>query len=110
VKTRAIRTAIMIAVSATALAFTGCVSERYRYHDNSYDNGSAHQAHAYGIQNGYSDGYRKGQHEGRENDPGDISVRALEQATHGYRSWMGRLNLFRMGIERGTVAASVKDT
>jgi hypothetical protein len=29
VKTRAIRTAITIAVSATALAFTGCVSERY---------------------------------------------------------------------------------
>jgi hypothetical protein len=52
VKTRVIRLVIMTALSATALAFTGCASERYRYHDNYYDHGSAHQAHAYGVQNG----------------------------------------------------------
>ena len=101
VKTRAIRTVIMIALSATALAFTGCASERYRNHDNYYGHGSAHQAHAYGVRNGYSDGYRKGQHEGRENDPGDISVRALEQATHGYRSWMGPIESFQDGYREG---------
>jgi hypothetical protein len=78
VKTRAIRTVIMIALSATALAFTGCASERYRYHDNYYD-GSAHQAHAYGVRNGYS--------------------------AHGW----GPLNHFRTAIERGTAAASVRD-
>jgi hypothetical protein len=101
VKTRAIRTAIMIAVAATALAFSSCASERYRNHDNYYGHGSAHQAHAYGVRNGYSDGYRKGQHEGRENDPGDISVRALEQATHGYRSWMGPIVSFQDGYREG---------
>ena len=101
VKTRAIRTVMMIALSATALAFSGCASKRYRYHDNYYDDGSAHQAHAYGVRNGYSDGYRKGQHEGRENDPGDINVRALEQATHGYRSWMGPIESFQDGYREG---------
>jgi len=101
VKTRAIRIVIMIALSATALAFSGCASNRYRYHDNYYEDGSAHQAHAYGVRNGYSDGYRKGQHEGRENDPGDINVRALEQATHGYRSWMGPIESFQDGYREG---------
>lgn len=95
---------------ATDLAFSGCAAARYRYHDDCYDRGSAHQAHAYGIQNGYTDGYRKGQHEGRENDPGDINVRALEQATHGYRSWMGaKLNLFGTAIETDTVAVFARD-
>lgn len=39
--------------------------------------------------------------EGRENDPGDISVRALEQATHGYQSWMGSVESFQEGYRDG---------
>jgi flagellar biosynthesis/type III secretory pathway protein FliH len=101
VKKRAIRTVFVIALFATAMAFSSCASARYRYHDDHYDRGSAQQAHAYGIQNGYSDGYRKGQHEGRENDPGDIDVRALQQATHGYQSWMGSIESFRDGYRDG---------
>jgi hypothetical protein len=101
VKRRAVRTIFVITLFATAMALSSCGSARYRYHDNYYDRGSAHQAHAYGIQNGYNDGYRKGQHEGRENDPGDIDLRALGQATHGYRSWMGPIESFQDGYRDG---------
>ena|ERR1700757_336576 len=102
VKRRAIRIVFVVALLATAMAFSGCAPARYRYHDDYYyGGGSAEQAHAYGVQSGYSDGYRKGQHEGRENDPGDINVRALEQATHGYRSWMGPIESFQDGYRDG---------
>ena len=102
-KRRAIRTVFVVALFATVMAFSGCASSRYRYryHDDYYDRGGAQQAHAYGFQNGYNDGYRKGQHEGRENDPGDINVRALEQATHGYRSRMGPIESFQDGYRDG---------
>ena len=100
-KRRAARTVFVVGLLATAVAFSGCASARYRYHGDYYDRGSAHQAHAYGVQNGYSDGYRKGQHEGRENDPGDINVRALEQANHGYQSWMGPIESFQDGYRDG---------
>lgn len=97
------RTVFVIAIFAIATAFSGCASARYRhqYSDGYYERGSSRQAHDYGIQNGYNDGYRKGQHEGRENDPGDIDVRALQQATHGYRSWMGSIEAFQDGYREG---------
>jgi hypothetical protein len=90
----------------TAVMFSGCASARYRYHggyddDYYYDRGTAGQAHGYGYQSGYRDGYRKGQHEGRENDPGDINMRALDNATHGYQSWMGPIENFQDGYRDG---------
>jgi len=103
VKKRAVRTVFVIALFAIAMLFSGCASSRYRYryHDDYYDRGGRQDAQAYGFRNGYSDGYRKGQHEGRENDPGDINVRALEQATHGYQSWMGPIDSFQDGYRDG---------
>jgi flagellar biosynthesis/type III secretory pathway protein FliH len=100
---RAIRTILIIALVVTAMSFSGCASSRYRYryHDNYYEGGSGQQAHGYGFRSGYNDGYRKGEHEGRENDPGDINVKALEQATHGYRSWMGPIESFQDGYREG---------
>jgi len=95
------RTLFVVALFTTVMAFSGCASSRYRYRDNYYDRGSSQQAHTYGYQNGYRDGYRKGQHEGRENDPGDIDVRALERATHGYQSWMGSIESFQDGYRDG---------
>ena len=102
-KRRVVRTVFVIGMIAAAMAFSGCASSRYRYryHDDYYDGGGTQRAHAYGFRNGYSDGYRKGQHEGRENDPGDINVRALEQATHGYESWMGPISSFQDGCRDG---------
>jgi flagellar biosynthesis/type III secretory pathway protein FliH len=101
VKRLAFRTVFVIGVLATAMAFSGCASARYRYHGDYYDHGNAHQAHAYGVQNGYRDGYGKGQHEGRENDAGDVDMRALEHATHGYASWMGPIESFQHGYREG---------
>ena len=103
VQRRTTKSVCLVALIAAVVAFSGCAPARYRYRDHNdyYDLGSVQQAHAYGIQNGYGDGYRKGQHEGRENDPGDINVGALEQATHGYRTWMGPIESFRDGYRDG---------
>ena len=84
---------VTVTLSGTALA-------QYGY-DDDYERGSARQAHQYGYQNGYNDGYHKGQHEGRENDPGDINVRALRDASHGYRRWMGPIEAFQDGYRDG---------
>lgn len=92
-------------IFAVALTFTTAVVFRgvaaAQYYDDGYYQGSAQQAHQYGYQNGYRDGFRKGRHEGHENDPGDINVRALEQATHGYRPWMGPVQSFQDGYRDG---------
>jgi hypothetical protein len=96
------RTLFVTAVVATAVvAFSSCASAQYRYDDDYYYRGSAHQARAYGFQSGYRDGYRKGQHEGRENDPGDINLRALGRADHGYAPWMGPIEFFQDGYRDG---------
>ena len=94
-------------VSGSALAvalgvgLNGSAFAQYSYYDEFYDRGSARQAHTYGYQSGYNDGYRKGRHEGREHDPGDVDVRALNEATHGYRRWMGPVEAFRDGYRSG---------
>lgn len=91
--------AVVVALSA-AIAFSGSAYAQYGY-GYDYDRGSAEQAHQYGYQNGYHDGFRKGQHEGRENDPGDINRRALQEGTHGYRRWMGPIEAFQDGYRDG---------
>ena len=108
-KKLAIRTVFAVALAfAAAVVFSGSASAQYRYSFSAgyedyddYDQGGAEQAHRYGFQNGYRDGYHKGEHEGRENDPGDINVNALQNATHGYRSWMGPIEYFRDGYRDG---------
>jgi flagellar biosynthesis/type III secretory pathway protein FliH len=100
VKRLVIRTVFVVALFAAAMVFSGC-AHRYRYYDDYYGSGSAQQAHEYGYQNGYRDGYHKGQHEGRENDPGDINVRDLENASHGYHRSMGPIESFQDGYRDG---------
>lgn len=68
--------------------------------DDYYRGGSA-QARQYGYDNGFHDGQRKGQHEGRENDPFDYRTPDWHQASHGYKSWMGPLSLFQDGYQQG---------
>jgi len=91
---------VALALAAT-LAFSSSAFAQYGYDDGYYNRGSAYQAHRYGYENGYRDGYRKGQHEGRENDPGGINVRALQEATHGYRRWMGPIEALQDGYRDG---------
>jgi flagellar biosynthesis/type III secretory pathway protein FliH len=90
-----------VLVAAAAGGFSSSAFAQYGYYDDYYDRGYAQQARNYGFQSGYHDGFRKGRHEGRENDPGDINVRALQEATHGYRSWMGPVEAFRDGYRDG---------
>ncbi|MBV9342703.1 MAG: hypothetical protein JO159_17685 [Acidobacteria bacterium] len=92
---------VVTLVFAAATTFSGSAVAQYGYDDDYYERGSAQQAHQYGYQYGYRDGYRKGQHEGRENDPGDINVRALQDASHGYSRWMGPLQFFQDGYRDG---------
>ena len=97
-----IRRTILAVGMAFALGaiFSGSASAQYGYYDD-YSYGSARQAHQYGYQSGFNDGVRKGRHEGRENDPGDVDVRALREATHGYRRWMGPVEAFQDGYRDG---------
>jgi hypothetical protein len=95
------RTVLALAVAfALGTIFSGSASAQYGDYDD-YSYGSAQQAHQYGYQNGFHDGLRKGRHEGRENDPGDVDVRALRDATHGYRRWMGPVEAFQDGYRDG---------
>ena len=97
------RTVLVVALGVAATLGSGARAfAQYGYdEDGYYDRGSSYQAHQYGYQSGYRDGFRKGQHEGRENDPGDINVRALQEATHGYRRWMGPIDSFQDGYRDG---------
>src|SRR5437016_2339034 len=85
----------------TAVVFGNSAFAQYGYDGDYYAQGRGQDAHQYGYQSGYRDGYRKGQHEGRENDPGDINIRALQDATHGYQPWMGPIRYFRDGYRDG---------
>jgi hypothetical protein len=69
--------------------------------DDYYRRGNPSQAHQYGFQNGYRDGLRHGQHEARENDPGDFQSRDWREARRGYQSWMGPFAVFQDGYRDG---------
>jgi flagellar biosynthesis/type III secretory pathway protein FliH len=96
------RIVFALALVFATVGFSSSALAQYGYHDDDdYYGGSTEQAHQYGYQYGYRDGYHKGQHEGRESDPGDIDVRALQNATHGYRRWMGPIEFFQDGYRDG---------
>jgi hypothetical protein len=90
----ALAVAVTVALSGLALA---------QRDDNDYysQRGYAGQAQQYGYQNGYRDGYSKGQHEGREGDYNDYQTPDWRQATRGYQSWMGPLNVFQSAYRNG---------
>jgi hypothetical protein len=63
--------------------------------------GYAGSAQQYGYQNDYRDGYGKGQHEGRERDFNDYQTPDWRQATRGYQSWMGPVQVFQNAYREG---------
>jgi hypothetical protein len=92
----ALAVAVTVALSGLALA------QRDRDDDDYYSQrGYGAQAQQYGYQNGYRDGYSKGQHEGREGDYNDYQTPDWRQATRGYQSWMGPLNVFQSAYRDG---------
>lgn len=73
----------------------------YAQDRDDYYRGSVSQTRQYGYDNGFRDGQHKGEHEGRENDPFDYRTPDWRQASHGYKSWMGPLNVFQEGYQQG---------
>jgi len=69
--------------------------------DDYYRRGGYDQARQYGYQNGYRDGLKKGNHEGRERDPLDYQTPDWRKATHGYKNWMGSVDIYRRGYQEG---------
>jgi len=89
-------------VAALAVSFVlafGTFAVAQDYDD--YGRGAAAQARQYGYDNGFRDGQRRGQHEGRENDPNDYHTPDWRQATHGYKNWMGPVSAFQNGYQQG---------
>jgi hypothetical protein len=88
-------------VAALAVSFVfalGTFAVAQDYDD--YGRGVA-QARQYGYDNGFRDGQRRGQHEGRENDPYDYHTPDWRQASHGYKNWMGPISAFQNGYQQG---------
>jgi hypothetical protein len=95
-KMAALVVTVMLALSGFALA-----QRDYDDDDGYHRRGDGAQARQYGYDNGYRDGLRRGQHEGRENDPSDYRTPDWRQATHGYKSWMGPVDWFQNGYQQG---------
>jgi len=89
------------AVAISIVLALGTLAAAQDYDD--YYRGGFNQARQYGYDNGFRDGQRRGQHEGRENDPYDYHTPDWRQATHGYKSWMGPVNTFQNGYQQGYV-------
>ncbi len=99
---RPIMTTRRLQLAASVVAVTLMVSGLALADDDDYNRrGNAAQAHQYGFQNGYQDGVRRGQHEARENDPGDFQSRDWRNASRGYQNWMGPFGRFQDGYRDG---------
>lgn len=89
-------------LAACVVAVTLIMSGLALADDDDYNRGgNPAQAHQYGFQNGYQDGLRRGQHEARENDPGDFQSREWRTASRGYQNWMGPFPAFQDGYRDG---------
>jgi hypothetical protein len=98
---RQIRMATFAAV-VTVLMGGFALAQRDADDDGYYSpRGYAGSAQQYGYQNGYRDGYGKGQHEGRERDFNDYQTPDWRQATRGYQSWMGPVQVFQNAYRDG---------
>jgi hypothetical protein len=69
--------------------------------DDYYRQGNPAQARHYGYENGYRDGARHGRHEGREHDPNEYQTPDWNQATRGYKNWMGPVSWYQHGYQEG---------
>jgi hypothetical protein len=92
----ALTAVVTVVLSGLALAQRDADDDDY-YSQRGY----AGQAQQYGYQSGYGDGYSTGRHEGREGDYNDYQTPDWRQATRGYQSWMGPLNVFQNAYRDG---------
>jgi hypothetical protein len=90
----------MTALAVSLLLAMGTFALAQDWDDYHY-RGDVAQARQYGYENGFRDGEKRGRHEGRENDPYDYHTPDWRQAAHGYKNWMGPLNVFQNGYQQG---------
>jgi hypothetical protein len=88
---------------AATLALSGfALAQRDRNDDDGYyRQGYSDQAQQYGYQNGFNEGVRKGQHEGRERDPNDYGTPSWRHSKRGYQRWMGSVELYQRAYQQG---------
>lgn len=91
----------MATLAAVVVMLSGFAAAQRDADDYGYRRGNYGQAQQYGYQNGYRDGYSKGQHEGRERDYSDYQTPDWRQATRGYQSWMGPVQVFQDAYRDG---------
>jgi hypothetical protein len=91
----------VFAVAVTVVLSGFALAQRDADDDGYYSQRGYGQAQQYGYQSGYRDGYSNGQHEGRERDPNDFQTPDWRQATRGYQSWMGPVQVFQNGYRDG---------
>ena len=95
---RQMRMASLAVSLVLALGTFALAQDRDDYY---YRGGNVAQTRQYGYDSGFRDGEKRGRHEGRENDPNDYRTPDWRQATRGYKSWMGPLNVFQNGYQQG---------
>jgi flagellar biosynthesis/type III secretory pathway protein FliH len=53
------------------------------------------------ISKGFRDGYDRGSHEGRENDPNDFREPDWRRTSRGYQQWMGSVEAYQNAYRHG---------
>ena len=91
----------MAALAVSMVLALGAISFAQDWDDYHYRGGNGSQARQYGYDRGFHDGQKRGQHEGRENDPYDYHTPDWRQATKGYKDWMGPVNAYQNGYQQG---------
>jgi len=95
---RQIRMAALAVSAVLALGTFGLAQDWDDYH---YRGANVVQTRQYGYDQGFRDGQKRGQHEGRENDPYDYHTPDWRQATRGYKNWMGPEHAYQNGYQQG---------
>ena len=91
----------MASLAVSAILALGTFALAQDWDDDHYRGANVAQTRQYGYGQGFRDGQKRGQHEGRENDPNDYHPPDWRRATRGYRSWMGPMNVYQNGYQQG---------
>src|SRR5215468_845605 len=91
----------MASLAVAAVLALGTFALAQDWDDYHYRGANVAQTRQYGYDRGFRDGQKRGQHEGRENDPYDYHTPDWHQATRGFKNWMGPVNAYQNGYQQG---------
>jgi len=91
----------MASLAMAAVLALGTFGSAQDWDDYHYRGTTVAQTRQYGYDRGFREGQKRGQHEGRENDPYDYHTPDWRQATRGYKGWMGPVNAYQNGYQQG---------